>query len=46
MDVFFLRKALVQKLSFSLWKSKGWSDEIIKVPTTSDNSLAPRLNPT
>ena len=25
----------------SLWKSKGLSDEIIKPPTTFDNSLAP-----
>ena len=25
------------------WKSKGLSDEIIKPPTTSDNSLAPAL---
>ena len=28
----------------SQWKSKGLSDEIIKPPTTSDNSLAPALN--
>ena len=27
----------------SSWKSKGFSDEIIKLPTTSDNSLAPAL---
>ena len=27
----------------SLWKSMGLSDEIIKSPTTSDNSLAPAL---
>ena len=28
----------------SLWKSKGLSDEIIKSPNTSDNSLAPALS--
>ena len=28
----------------SSWKSKGLSDESIKPPTTSDNSLAPALN--
>ena len=28
----------------SLWKSKGWSDEVIKPPITSDNSLAPALS--
>ena len=28
----------------SLWKSKGLSNESIKPPTTSDNSLAPSLN--
>ena len=28
----------------SSWKSKGFSDEIIKPPTTSDNSLAPTLS--
>ena len=28
----------------SLWKSKGLSDESIKPPTTSNNSLAPALN--
>ena len=28
----------------SLWKSKGLSDESIKPPTTSDNSLAPAIN--
>ena len=27
-----------------MWKSKGLSDEIIKSPTTSDNSLAPALS--
>ena len=27
----------------SSWKSKGLLDEIIKPPTTSDNSLAPAL---
>ena len=26
------------------WKSKGWSDETIKPPTTSDNSLKPIIN--
>ena len=26
------------------WKSKGFSDEIIKPPTTSNNSLAPKLS--
>ena len=26
------------------WKSKGLSDETIKSPTTSDNSLAPTIN--
>ena len=26
------------------WKSKGLSDENIKPPTTSDNSLAPALS--
>ena len=30
---------------FSAWKSKGLSDESIKHPTTSNNSLAPSLNP-
>ena len=28
----------------SSWKSKGLSDESIKPPTTSDNSLTPTLN--
>ena len=28
----------------SSWKSKGLSDEIIKPPNTSDNSLAPALS--
>ena len=28
----------------SAWKSKGLSDESIKSPATSDNSLAPSLN--
>ena len=28
----------------SSWKSKGLSDESIKPPTTSDNSLTPALN--
>ena len=28
----------------SLWKSKGLSAETIKPPTTSDNSIAPKLN--
>ena len=28
----------------SAWKSKGRSDESIKLPTTSDNSLAPSLS--
>ena len=28
----------------SSWKSKGLSDESIKPPTTSDNSLAPTIN--
>ena len=28
----------------SLWKSKGLSTETIKPPTTSDNSIAPKLN--
>ena len=28
----------------SSWKSKGLSAEIIKPPTTSDNSLTPALN--
>ena len=27
-----------------LWKSKGLSDETIKPPTTSDNSLTPTIN--
>ena len=26
------------------WKSKGLSDEIIKPPTTSNNSLTPKLS--
>ena len=30
--------------NISTWKSKGLSDETIKSPTTSDNSLAPSLN--
>ena len=30
---------------FSAWKSKGLSDESINHPTTSNNSLAPSLNP-
>ena len=29
--------------SISSWESKGFSDEIIKPPTTSNNSLAPSL---
>ena len=28
----------------SKWQSKGLSDEIIKPPTTSDNSLSPTLS--
>ena len=28
----------------SQWNSSGWSDEIIKPPSTSDNSLAPPLS--
>ena len=28
----------------SSWKSKGLSDESIKPPTTSDNSVAPAIN--
>ena len=28
----------------SMWKSKGLSDEVIKPPATSDNSLAPALS--
>ena len=28
----------------SAWKSKGFSDESIKPPVTSNNSLAPSLN--
>ena len=28
----------------SSWKSKGLSDESFKPPTTSDNSLNPKLN--
>ena len=28
----------------SSWKSKGLSDETIKLPTTSDNSLTPALS--
>ena len=28
----------------SSWKSKGYSAESIKPPTTSDNSLTPELN--
>ena len=27
-----------------MWKSKGLSDEVIKPPTTSGNSLAPALS--
>ena len=30
--------------SISSWKSKGLSNESIKPPTTSDNSLAPSLD--
>ena len=30
--------------SISSWKSKGLSDEIIKLTTTSDNSLTPALS--
>ena len=28
----------------SSWKSKGWSDETIKTPATSDNSLSPLID--
>ena len=30
--------------NISVWKSKGLSDENIKLPATSNNSLAPSLN--
>ena len=34
-------KKIGNKDHISAWKSKGFSDERIKPPTTSDNSLAP-----
>ena len=37
-------KKIVNTYRTSEWKSKGLSDESIKAPTTSDNSLAPGLN--
>ena len=37
-------KLLTNTNYVSLWKSKGLSDESIKPPTTSDNSLSPELN--
>ena len=37
-------KKIVNTDHISSWKSKGWSDEIIKPPITSDNSLAPALD--
>ena len=37
-------KKIANTYHISEWKSKGFSDESIKPPTTSDNSLAPSLN--
>ena len=37
-------KKFANTYHISEWKSKGFSDESIKPPTTSDNSLAPSLN--
>ena len=42
MDRFY--KKIVNTYRTSEWKSKGLSDESIKAPTTSDNSLTPGLN--
>ena len=37
-------KMITNTETISSWKSKGLSNESIKPPTTSDNSLAPSLN--
>ena len=37
-------KTIANKLYISSWKSKGLSDETIKPPVTSDNSLTPLLD--
>ena len=37
-------KVITNKKYISSWKSKGLSDESIKLPTTSDNSLSPLID--
>ena len=37
-------KVIANKKYISSWKSKGLSDESIKPPTTSDNSLSPLID--
>ena len=37
-------KIITNTVYISSWKSKGLSAESTKLPTTSDNSLAPKLN--
>ena len=37
-------KVMANKLFVSPWKSKGLSDETIKPPATSDNSLTPMID--
>ena len=36
-------KKIGKTKSISLWKSKGLADEVIKSPTTNNNSLPPTL---
>ena len=35
---------VVHTSKVTLWKSEGWSDESIKPPLTSDNSLNPGVS--
>ena len=37
-------KKIANSYHISAWKSKGLSDESIKIPAASNNSLAPALN--
>ena len=37
-------KTAVKTSTFTAWKSKGFFDESIKLPSTSDNSLNPGIN--
>ena len=41
---YFKDKEVDNKDHISAWKSKGFSDEHIKPPATSDDSLVPSLN--